>query len=240
MNHKILGLLTASLTAMPMLAAAQTETLDYQGYVMGGTSGLLPSGYTGFVNEASLITVSTTATFDAQVVVSGSVAQNDLSIVSYQVNVTGNNGSIFELTNVGVGSTSPILQPDGGVCYTGSFSVTGCVNLSVTGDAVTGATFDLASNWAKGSNDHFVIGPNGDSFSLTPGGSDIYCPGGPAQVGYVGSIAGAPCTMNVSNPTAGVWTAPEIDPASAASGLALLLGGLVVVRGRRTVETQAT
>jgi hypothetical protein len=32
-------------------------------------------------------------------------------------------------------------------------------------------------------------------------------------------------------------TAPEIDPASAVSGLTLLLGGLVVLRGRRAVET---
>ena len=32
---------------------------------------------------------------------------------------------------------------------------------------------------------------------------------------------------------AGVTAAPEIDPASAISGLTLLLGGLAVVRGRR-------
>jgi hypothetical protein len=45
-----------------------------------------------------------------------------------------------------------------------------------------------------------------------------------------------PCTLHVGNPTAGVWSvtqAPEIDPASAGGGLALLLGGLAVMRGRR-------
>jgi len=31
-------------------------------------------------------------------------------------------------------------------------------------------------------------------------------------------------------------SAPEIDPTSAASGLTLLLGGLVVLRGRRRVQ----
>jgi hypothetical protein len=41
--------------------------------------------------------------------------------------------------------------------------------------------------------------------------------------------------ISASNGTPGVWTtpAPEIDPASAASGLTLLLGGLAVLRGRR-------
>ncbi len=34
-------------------------------------------------------------------------------------------------------------------------------------------------------------------------------------------------------------TAPEIDPASAVSGLTLLLGGLVVLRGRRSVSVAA-
>ncbi len=33
-----------------------------------------------------------------------------------------------------------------------------------------------------------------------------------------------------------VFQAPEIDPASAASGLTLLLGTLVVLRGRRSVK----
>jgi hypothetical protein len=40
--------------------------------------------------------------------------------------------------------------------------------------------------------------------------------------------------------TPGVWQAvpaPEIDPASAASGLTLLFGGLAVMRGRRKLES---
>jgi hypothetical protein len=39
---------------------------------------------------------------------------------------------------------------------------------------------------------------------------------------------------DVANSSSGSWTAaPEIDPASAASGLTLRLGGLAVLRGRR-------
>lgn len=36
-----------------------------------------------------------------------------------------------------------------------------------------------------------------------------------------------------SNPGHGVTQAPEIDPASAMSGVSLLIGGLAVLRGRR-------
>jgi len=38
--------------------------------------------------------------------------------------------------------------------------------------------------------------------------------------------------------TGKVVTAPEIDPASAMSGLTLLLGGLVVLRGRRSKTSE--
>ncbi len=34
----------------------------------------------------------------------------------------------------------------------------------------------------------------------------------------------------------GTVSAPEIDPSSSASALTLLLGGLMVLRGRRTIE----
>lgn len=41
-----------------------------------------------------------------------------------------------------------------------------------------------------------------------------------------------PTAVNCFVPVAG----PEIDPGSAASGLALLLGGIVVLRGRRAQD----
>jgi hypothetical protein len=64
---------------------------------------------------------------------------------------------------------------------------------------------------------------------------DLGAPGQPTIYDIVHT--GGDETSNASSDHAGVWTshvaAPEIDPASAASGLALLLGGLVVLRGRK-------
>ena len=48
---------------------------------------------------------------------------------------------------------------------------------------------------------------------------------------HVGFATNAPNYASTSGPA--VTSAPEIDPASAISGLTLLLGGLAVVRGRR-------
>lgn len=41
-----------------------------------------------------------------------------------------------------------------------------------------------------------------------------------------------------STPPPPTVTAPEIDPASAASGLALLVGGVLVLRGRKPLRTE--
>jgi hypothetical protein len=64
------------------------------------------------------------------------------------------------------------------------------------------------------------------SFLMVGAGSAIaapvICPTGDILVGSVNGV----CVSQ---------SAPEIDPSSAASGLALLLGGLLVVRSRRTV-----
>jgi hypothetical protein len=46
-----------------------------------------------------------------------------------------------------------------------------------------------------------------------------------------------PNPINASQEFLVVRSAPEIDPASAASGLSLLLGGILVLRGRRKLET---
>jgi len=123
------------------------------------------------------------------------------------------------------------------VCYTESAAIRGCVALTTSGNAVTGATFDIASNWLKSSNYQFGIGSGGDSFQLFELGEAVGCGFGPNYVNYVGTTGNnAPCNVNVANPTAGVWTrAREIDPASAASGLTPLLGGLAVLRGRRKI-----
>jgi len=246
MNTKILGLLAASLIA-PILAQADTITLDYQGYVMGGTSTVLPAnwdmpgGGAGPIAYAQQSTVSTTATLDAQIVYSGSVAQNNLSVVSVQVDLSGNNGTPFGYLNLGAGDLAQfvIQEPGGGLCYTESVAVGGCATLTTSGNAVTGATIQISSDWYHDSLSEYTfnIGPNGDSFSLGTSEEAFSCAMGPAYVTYVGATPNnnAPCNINVSNPTAGVWTtvspAPEVDSAAATTALALLFGSLAVMRG---------
>jgi hypothetical protein len=65
----------------------------------------------------------------------------------------------------------------------------------------------------------------------------------------VGSCSGARCAgyqivnaaanVRLESVTGTFMAAPEIDPTSAASGLALLLGGLIVLRGRRSASSLA-
>jgi len=60
---------------------------------------------------------------------------------------------------------------------------------------------------------------------------------------YIGNNLGIEAVYNGANVTLDVvrdpQAVPEADPASAASGLTLLLGGLLILRGRRTIETRA-
>jgi len=76
-----------------------------------------------------------------------------------------------------------------------------------------------------------VISNHGDGYVLQPSG--VGCTAGPGQPDPCPPISGF-------NTTPGSWTiaaAPEIDPASAASGLMLLFGGVAVLRGRRKLES---
>jgi hypothetical protein len=248
MHTKILGLLTAMVMAMPMAASAQETTLDYQGYVMGGTSttyiGPEPPPLAGVLPFSQLVSapVSTTATIDATLTYSGSLAQNDLVIDSYEVNLTANNGQTFSLLNILQGFGGPLTLDGTSACYGGPQSV--CITLTASGNTVTGASIELRQTFSKPEDFDLSIGPNGDSFSYSTygigsdsilAGTDCRNPGG---VTFVGPARASPCTMDVSNPTAGLWTvaAPEINPNSAPSALTLLLGGLVALRGRRTAS----
>jgi hypothetical protein len=47
------------------------------------------------------------------------------------------------------------------------------------------------------------------------------------------------CTTTGGGGSKGPAAAPEIDPASAMAGLTLLMGGLTVLRGRRSKKTEA-
>ena len=56
-----------------------------------------------------------------------------------------------------------------------------------------------------------------------------------SDVNSTGSATFVPISFSASP----VTSAPEIDPASAASGVTLLIGSLIVLRGRRTVKLAA-
>jgi hypothetical protein len=95
--------------------------------------------------------------------------------------------------------------------------------------AITGWNVDLSFTFVgtnSPSGNSVVLGTSGDSyagFGSTPSGC--------------GPTGGCSLFIQESNTTPGVWSvAPEIDPASAASGLTLLLGDLAVLRGRRKLN----
>jgi hypothetical protein len=232
MNTKILGLLAVGLTAGPIAANAQTTTLDYQGTVMNGISTYLPVGQT---QATPLPSADFTGTLTASLTVTGSLSARDLTLVSYDINLNGrSNGTIFSLTHITAGPPDVIREAQGVVpnfCDT-----TNCIDLTTSHGAFTGATIDLTSFSYHTSFEHVVIGPTGDSFAFLFANTNGTCENIlPHDAPYMGPTIN-PCTASASNGEAGVWTVtrtPEIDPASAVSGLTLLLGGAAVLRGRR-------
>jgi hypothetical protein len=105
--------------------------------------------------------------------------------------------------------------------------------------AITGAgcCFSISTNASgqiDGWNDSIFFPSNG-VISMNSPNIDLGVPGVPSIFDLVHT--GGDETSRASSDQAGVWTshlaAPEIDPASVASGLTLLLGSLVVLRGRR-------
>jgi hypothetical protein len=101
------------------------------------------------------------------------------------------------------------------------------IELTTAQGVVTGAIVNWDNPAIGGSYIYdvsFSIGPQGDSYdNIVAGGPTGEC------IPY--------CGVMESNSTPGTWQVvrtPEIDPASAASGLTLLLGSIAVLRGRRT------
>jgi hypothetical protein len=250
-----------SLAIAPLVASAQDTTLDYQGYVMGGTStiyiGPEPAPGQGGLPFSQLVSAptSTIAAFDATLTYSGSLAQNNLVIDSYEVNLTADNGQNYEIQNLleGYGTPNSAFASQGynyipltgtnSCSYAGGFGA--CITLTTSGDAVTGAAINLSTEANHGTNFDVTIGPSGDAFSYGVYGVDSISILGAndcsTQAFLAGPFVGPShiCDLNVSNPTAGVWTTvpptpvPEIDPTSAGSGITLLLGSLLVLQGRR-------
>jgi hypothetical protein len=208
MNYKILGLVTiVALLAGPMVANAQVTTLDYQGSIFTNMS---VSGNGSFPDVPTLSSVV------GDVVLSAPLGANlnDVTLVptAFSFNAPLLNSDLFTVICCG---------------NTDSFAFT-----TNSMGAITGWNVDLSFTFVgtnSPSGNSVVLGTSGDSyvgFGSTPFGC---------------GQNGCSLLIQESNTTPGVWSvaqkAPEIDPASAASGLTLLLGGLAVIRGRRKLDS---
>lgn len=104
-----------------------------------------------------------------------------------------------------------------------------------TGLVITGnqLEFDFANPVASAALFGVCCGP---TINLAAGSASSFLGGSMIVVPFGGAIVGpylAHDALTILGTAPATTAAPEIDPASAASGLALLVGGLVVLRGRR-------
>lgn len=257
MTNRIHGLLAIILVA-PFAANAQITTLEYQGDVISGTSTYLPNGTTctqgpdGTCGSVTLPTSPFVGSFTASIVIEGTVSANNLTLVSDSfsfngANFMGGSGTSFSLALL---TGLPFISSGG----TGFNSFGGSINLTTSNGTITGAVVDInggAGGGGRSDNELYDIGPGGDSFIYgytqgTNGGCEnIITDGGESTSNGLGTVTYTggtinPCSLSGSNTTAGTWIvstpAPEIDPASAASGLTLLLGSAFVLRSRRSVK----
>jgi hypothetical protein len=216
MNSKDLGLLSVALMAAPIAASAQTETLVYQGNVFSSAGNTVfgtppPEFITPFF-------VSTQDSIIAEITLSSPLGQNLNNAVIVPPNVTiavvGPDITPIEIANF-TNVTNPASFP-GYPSFT--FST---INGAITGWSFSGALIDIGQGGFHVSVSSTSLG---DSYNANTNG--LAPPNG-----IPGTRSGA------SNSTPGTWgVAPEIDPTSAGSGLTLLLGSLVVMRGRRAAH----
>ena len=214
MNHKILGFLALAFMDVPMVALAQTETLDYTGSLF---TSLTVDGNVG-IGLSNAMPQNT-----GELVLSSPLGDNLNNVavtpVSYSFDGSAQFGSLY------LNSSNPESgAPGNSMSFVFSTDATGMItgwNISVIGGIFEGTN---SPSWATA-----TMGNAGDAFST--GFSTPSCAAPPGVT--------IPCySVSEGNAAAGSWKAavsraPEIDPASAASGLTLLLGGLAVLRGRR-------
>jgi hypothetical protein len=197
MNVKTMCLVACGF--MPMIAGAQTETLDYTGVAFTPVS---INGHFGIANITGEIQLSAPlgANLTNATVVPVSWSFNDPMLNS-------------------------VIASSGPCCTTDSFAFT-TVNGAITGWDVD---VSFSNSAAKSSTWSSIILSDVGGDTYTTGYSTPTCKGKPD-----------PCFSLTQTTTPGSWraaiAAPEIDPASAAGGLALLLGGLAVLRGRKGVN----
>ena len=203
MNLKRLVIAVASLGLAP-LAIAQTTILDYQGSPMTGT-------YSTNNSPALPFSGAHTASFTF----TGSIAQDNLTLTSYALGGTGTVGiPAFSWAGDATSTNEKDFQPLAG-------NPEANLSLTESNGKVTGATFEEDGLLHASPDFSYSIGSGGDSISYS--------------VFDFSTLTGS--YISASNSTAGTWkvagAAPEIDPTTAASELALLAGAIAVIRGRR-------
>jgi hypothetical protein len=245
MKNGISVLSALGLAVAPIAVQAQVTVLDYQGNVITGLSTYLPSGFTTPTQTYSLPTAGYTGTVSVEITLSGSLAANDLTLTSFKSNLAGTDGTNVSLY-VGPGPLSN-FTPSGSTQIDFCGPGDGCIDFTTSHGAITGATIGISGSTYHSAFDTLSIGPGGDSLSYLYGSVNGGCQSVPLvhgtnSAGTVFTYSGPtirPCSINAGSSAAGTWTvtgvlaAPEIDPASAAGGLTLLLGGIAVLRGRR-------
>lgn len=218
MNRKHLGLSSLILMALsPVVATAQPETLDYVGSAFTNLtiSGNLTNGLHSMIPENT-----------GEVVLSSPLGDNLHNVavtpVSWSFDSTTQFGSIY------LNSSNPFSGQSPPPVFMFSTDANG---------VLTGWNIDIVAGIFGGTNspsfaDVTITNP-GDTFS-----SGFSTPSCAAPPGVV-----TPC-FNIfeSNSAAGHWSsaltsAPEIDPASAATGLTLFFGALAVMRSKRKSAT---
>ena len=197
MNVKVSCLVACGLA--PIIAGAQTETLNYTG---PNFTPVTINGHSGIPNITGEIQLSAP--------LGANLTNANVVPVSWSFNDPVLNS---------------IIASSGPCCTTDSFALT-----TVNG-VITGWDIDLSylNSTATSSTWSSIILSNIGGNTYTTGYSTPKCKGHPD-----------PCFSLIQTGVPGSWTAataaPEIDPSSAAGGLALLLGGLAVLRGRKAVN----
>jgi hypothetical protein len=212
MKKPILSFLTLALIFASVAAQGQTETLSYQGspFAFVDNQGSLNPPPPGNPFAPPVPVAALDDSITGSLVLSNPLIANGNEAVipvSYEFSL----GSSLLLTS---DTHSPYYNFGGS-----AFSFT------MANGAITG--FDFAAGWHIG-------GPGGRSLSVSGGsGGDQY----EAALNTCGSgNASQNCWSRASSLIPGTWSvssAPEIDPASAAGGLTLLFGSIVVLRTRR-------
>jgi hypothetical protein len=194
MNVKILCLVACGIT--PVIAGAQTETLNYTG---ADFTPVNINGQTGIPNVTGDIQLSAP--------LGANLTNASVTPVSWSFNDPNLNS---------------VIAANGPGVTTDSFSFT-----TVNG-VITGWDIDVSylNSTSKSSTWSSIILSSVGGDTYTTGFSTPTCRGNPD-----------PCFSLTQTTTPGSWSpavaAPEMDPASAAGGLALLLGGLAVLGGRK-------